>query len=232
MKQVEIACCNLESVINANKGGASRIELFENLLEGGCTPSYGMIKKAKEISAIPIYVMIRPRGGHFVYSRAELDIMKSDIEICHQLNVDGIVFGVLDEDNEVDINVCRELLAKWNHKPATFHRAIDMTQDKEKSVEAIIDLGFERILTSGGKAKAIDGLDLLLDLNRRYGHQISIMAGSGITPENVHHFSELSEVHATCKIEKHKDEGFGNYSVSDDLYVLNLVRNHFVLNEK
>ena len=95
MKKVEIACCNLESVINANKGGASRIELFENLVDGGCTPSYGMIKKAKEISDIPIYVMIRPRGGHFIYSHEEMDIMKMDIEICQQLNADGIVFGIL-----------------------------------------------------------------------------------------------------------------------------------------
>ncbi len=164
MKQLEIACCNLDSIINANKGGASRIELFENLIDGGCTPSYGMMKKAKEISDIPIYVMIRPRGGHFDYSKDELDIMKSDIEICHHLNIDGIVFGILDENSEVNIAACDELLKKWKNKPATFHRAIDLVSNIEKSINMIIDLGFERVLTSGGRATAKEGLHTILDL--------------------------------------------------------------------
>ena len=199
MKKVEIACCNLESVINANKGGASRIELFENLVDGGCTPSYGMIKKAKEISDIPIYVMIRPRGGHFIYSHEEMDIMKMDIEICQQLNADGIVLGILNENNEIDIDKCTDLLSIWNYKPATFHRAFDETKDLEKSINTIIELGFERVLTSGGKKTAVDGLDTILDLNRKYKDKVSIMAGSGITAENAYLFSELDEVHATCK---------------------------------
>ena len=226
MKKVEIACCNLESVINANKGGASRIELFENLVDGGCTPSYGMIKKAKEISDIPIYVMIRPRAGHFIYSHEEMDIMKMDIEICQQLNADGIVFGILNENNEIDIDKCTELLSIWNYKPATFHRAFDETKDLEKSINTIIELGFERVLTSGGKKTAVEGLDTILDLNRKYKHKVSIMAGSGITAENVYLFSELDEVHASCKVMKKENGIFGGYNISD-VFILTQMKQKF-----
>lgn len=215
MKKVEIACCNIESVINANDGGATRIELFENLTDGGCTPSYGMIKKAKEVSKIPVYVMIRPRGGNFIYSAHEMDIMKTDIDICNQLNVDGIVFGILDEFSEVDIDKCKELLSLWNNKSATFHRAFDVTKDLEKSINTIIELGFERVLTSGGRNTAIEGVRNILDLYKKYKDKISVMAGSGITAENVHLFSELDEVHATCKKIRNGDEMFGNYMISD-----------------
>ena len=226
MKKVEIACCNLESVINANKGGASRIELFENLVDGGCTPSYGMIKKAKEISDIPIYVMIRPRGGHFIYSHEEMDIMKMDIEICQQLNADGIVLGILNENNEIDIDKCTELLSIWNYKPASFHRAFDETKDLEKSINTIIELGFERVLTSGGKKTAVEGLDTILDLNRKYKHKVSIMAGSGITAENVYLFSELDEVHASCKVMKKENGIFGGYNISD-VFILTQMKQKF-----
>jgi len=223
VKKVEIACSNIESVIHANKGGASRIELFENLPEGGCTPSYGMIKKAKEISQIPIYVMIRPRGGNFTYSAEELDIMKMDIDLCNQLNVDGIVLGILDEKNEVDVQKCRELLSIWNYKAATFHRAFDLTSDLQKSMNAIIELGFERVLTSGGRHTAIEGVDNILDLYRKYKDKISLMAGSGITAENANKFSELNEIHATCKLQKTSNELFGAYCYSDENAIRTLV---------
>lgn len=223
MKKVEIACSNITSVIHANKGGASRIELFENLPEGGCTPSYGMIKKAKEISQVPIYVMIRPRGGNFRYSQNELEIMQEDIALCRQLDVDGIVFGVLDENNEVDINRCHELLSKWNYKAATFHRAFDVTKDLEKSINTLIELGFERVLTSGGRHTAIEGVDNILDLYRKYKDKISLMAGSGITAENANKFSELNEIHATCKLQKTSNELFGAYCYSDENAIRTLV---------
>jgi copper homeostasis protein len=215
VKKLEIACCNIESVINAIKGGASRIELFENLADGGCTPSYGMMKKAKEYSNIPVYAMIRPRGGDFCYTRAELEIMREDIKVCLDLNLDGIVLGVLTKGNEVDQDACRSLLDAWKNKSATFHRAVDATSNIENAVNTIIQLGFERILTSGGKPKADQGIEVILELHKKYGKQISIMAGSGITAANVHLFSELNEVHATCKIETKSDNLFGNYSNSD-----------------
>ena len=215
MKKLEIACCNLESVINANKGGADRIELFENLTDGGCTPSYGMLKKVKEYSNIPVYAMIRPRGGDFCYTKAELEIMREDIKVCLDLNLDGIVLGVLTKENEVDQDACRSLLDVWKKKSATFHRAVDNTNNIDKAVNTIIQLGFERILTSGGQPKAEQGIEVILELHKKYGKQISIMVGSGITAANVHLFSALNEVHATCKIETKYDNLFGNYSYSD-----------------
>jgi len=225
LKAIEIACCNLESVINANKGGASRIELFENLSEGGCTPSYGMMKRAREISKIPIYAMIRPRAGGFRYSKDELGIMCDDIKQCLDLNLDGIVFGILTERNEVDIEACSYLLETWKNRPATFHRAYDCTKDKESSVNTIAQLGFERILTSGGKVNAIEGKEDILSLHRKFGNQISFMAGSGVLAENVHLFSELNEVHATCKVEKISNNLMGSYSYSALNKIINLRKN-------
>lgn len=225
MKKVEIACCNIESVINANNAGASRIELFENLADGGCTPSYGMIKKAKEVSKIPVYVMIRPRGGNFCYTNEELEIMQEDIKVCLELNIKGIVFGVLTKEDKVDQAACGRLLETWNNRPATFHRAFDNSNNMENAVNSIIQLGFERILTSGGQPKAEQGLEVILELHRKYGEQISIMAGSGITSENVHLFSELNEVHATCKVETKSDNLFGHYSYSELDKILQLTKN-------
>jgi copper homeostasis protein len=215
VKRLEIACCNLESVINANKGGADRIELFENLTDGGCTPSYGMLKKVKEYSNIPVYAMIKPRGGGFCYTKEELDIMCEDIKVCSELDIDGIVFGVLTKENDVDHEACNLLLEVWKNKSATFHRAVDTASNIDKAVNTIIQLGFERILTSGGQPKAEQGIEVILELHKKYGKQISIMAGSGITAANVHLFSALNEVHATCKIETKYDNLFGNYSYSD-----------------
>lgn len=225
MKKVEIACCNIESVINANNAGASRIELFENLADGGCTPSYGMLKKAKEVSKIPVYVMIRPRGGNFCYTNEELEIMQEDIKVCLELNIKGIVFGVLTKEDKVDQAACGLLLETWKNRPATFHRAFDNSNNLENAVNSIIQLGFERILTSGGQPKAEQGLEVILELHRKYGEQISIMAGSGITSENVHLFSELNEVHATCKVETKNNNLFGHYSYSELDKILQLTKN-------
>jgi len=214
-KSIEIACSNFISCRNAEKGGATRIELFENLADGGCTPSYGTMRLAKEKISLPIYAMIRPRGGDFCYSKDEFESMKLDIQICKEIGIDGIVFGILDVKRRVDMTRSEELMNLWQGK-ATFHRAIDMSENIFQSTENIIQLGFERILTSGGKSTAIDGFSTILELNRQYGHKISVMAGSGITAENVHLFYELKEIHATCKSEMPSNELFGKYIVSDE----------------
>lgn len=215
MRQLEIACCNIESVINANTGGATRIELFENMLEGGCTPSYGMIQMAIKISRIPIYVMIRPRGGDFMYSKREIDLMLADIEVCQQLGADGIVFGILDKYNGIAEDACRILLSAWGQKSATFHRAFDLTKNLPQSTQTLVELGFERVLTSGGKQYAEDGLSTIIELQRQYEEKISIMAGSGITIGNVSQFSEVREIHATCKKLTQESYLFGGYYISD-----------------
>ncbi|MBP6456340.1 MAG: copper homeostasis protein CutC [Chitinophagaceae bacterium] len=200
--KIEIACNNLQSCINAWKGGADRIELFENLHDGGCTPSFGLLKKVKELIPIPVYVMIRPRGGHFVYNEDEYEIMRSDINTCRVLAADGIVFGALNKKGQVDIELCKKLLEAWKHKPSTFHRAFDRSVDLDKSCTEIIDLGFERILTSGGQKTVDEGKEKIKLLQENFGTKISIMPGSGVTVNNAKMISEFcgtNEIHATCK---------------------------------
>ncbi len=220
MRKLEIACSNIQSCLNASQGGADRIELFENLADGGCSPSFGMMRMAKEKTNLPIYAMIRPRGGDFVYTDIEFEIMVYDVILCNELNIDGIVFGIIDANHHVDVKRCKILLDFWKNKKATFHRAIDLTTDIEKSTQEIIDLGFERILSSGGKPNAAEGLTTLHRLQSKFGNQISIMPGSGISHENIRLFSEFNEVHATCKSNVSTSELFGNYIESD----LDLIR--------
>ncbi len=219
MKKVEIACNNYQSCLHAYRGGADRIELIENLEDGGCTPSFGMMKKVKENFPIPIYAMIRPRGGNFVYSDEEFEIMKYDIILCREVGIDGIVFGVMNRENHVDVERCRVLLDFWKNGRATFHRAIDTSSDIIKSLEEIVKIGFERILTSGGKATAQEGLETILSMNQNYGNLISIMAGSGISDSNIQLFSSLKEVHATCKVERKSSELFESITYTDEYKV-------------
>jgi copper homeostasis protein len=205
--RLEIACYNWISCENASQNGADRIELFENLPEGGVTPSLGMIKQSLTLNT-PIYVMIRPRGGDFQYSDAEFQIMKSDVQACKSLGVKGIVFGILNSENKVDNERCRELLQLWNG-PATFHRAFDETSNAFQAAQTIIDLGFERILTSGQKPNVMQGLELISDLITQFGNQITIMPGCGVTSENATAIIQktgATEIHATCK--RKSDQGF------------------------
>ncbi len=206
---LEIACCNWISCVYAKENGANRIELLENLADGGCTPSFGMIKQSLTLN-LPIYVMIRPRGGNFNYSNDEFEIMKSDIEICKQLGVDGIVFGILNSENKIDKSRCAELLKLWGG-PATFHRAFDETPDPFVAAQEIIELGFERILTSGQKSNIVEGMHLVKDLISKFKEQISFMPGCGVSPQNGSTIIQTTlskEIHATCKIES--NEGYGH----------------------
>lgn len=225
---LEIACNNLTACENAWKGGADRIELFQNLAEGGCTPSFGLLKKVKEKIPLPIYVMIRPRGGHFVYSEDEFEIMRSDINTCRVLDADGIVFGALTPQGEVDKVLCQKLLDTWKHKPATFHRAFDRSIDLPQAAEEIIQLGFERILTSGGQKTVEEGKAAIKYLQSAYGEQMSIMPGSGVTVANAKAISDYcgtTEIHATCKNDfKETDLVYNSifsdsYPVSDKQFV-------------
>lgn len=201
--KLEIACCNLISCLNAQNAGAQRIELFENISEGGCTPSYGMIKKVKELVQIPVYVMIRPRGGNFIYSNTEIEIMKEDILMCKELKVDGIVFGILNKNAEVDTEKNKYLLDIWQSSHVTFHRAFDRSLNLLKAAEQIIDLGFERILSSGGQENVEKGKEMLKTLHSQFGKKIVIMPGCGVNSNNaleIKNFCGVHEMHATCKI--------------------------------
>lgn len=200
MIDIEIACNSLTSCINAFEAGATRVELFENLADGGCTPSAGLIMASQKLD-IPKYVMIRPRGGHFCYNSMEIDMMLHDIEICKQANIQGIVFGCLTASGNIDLSTNKMLLEAWGG-PATFHRAIDRTLDLFESAKAITDLGFERILSSGGQMVAEDGLENLRKLQKDFGKHIHIMPGSGITSKNavsILRDTACTNIHATCK---------------------------------
>ncbi|HXR85126.1 MAG TPA: copper homeostasis protein CutC [Hanamia sp.] len=183
--KLEIIGFNIESCIAAQEGGANRIELCVGSGEGGTTPSNAFIKAAREKLHIDLYVMIRPRGGDFLYSDEDFEIMKNDIAVCKQFGCDGIVTGILTTDGKVDKKRCKELIDLAYPLEATFHRAFDRVSDPFEALEDIIESGFERILTSGLKPKAIESTELLSQLIKQSDERIIIMPGSGITVENI-----------------------------------------------
>ena len=191
---LEICVASIESAIAAQKGGAHRIELCDNMLEEGTTPSAGTITLARQHCDIPIHVMIRPRGGDFCYSDVEFEIMKIDIENAQELGADGVVFGVLRPDGVVDVERCTELVALARPLAVTFHRAFDVARDPFQALEAIIGLGIERLLTSGQEESALEGLDLISELVQRAGGRIIIMPGGGITQGNINYIVQQSGV--------------------------------------
>ena len=173
--KIEICVDSVESCINAEKGGADRLELCGNMFEGGTTPSYGVLELAREKVNIPIYAMVRPRGGDFCYDDTEFEIMKREIKLMKELKIDGIVFGILTKEGNVDKERCDELLDLWGSSKATFHRAIDVSCDLNKACEDIISIGFERILTSGGEANVMSGIIKLKELVSKYNDKMIIV---------------------------------------------------------
>ena len=182
--KLEICANSVMSCVEAQKGGAYRVELCAAIPEGGTTPSYGDIAVARELLHIKLNVIIRPRGGDFLYSGLEHKIMLKDIEMCRKLGVDGIVIGCLTEEGDVDMERCRELVEAAEKMDVTFHRAFDQCRDPFISLEDIISLGC-RILTSGQQPKAEQGVDLLKKLVQQAGERIIIMPGSGINENNI-----------------------------------------------
>ena len=183
--KLELIGFNIESCILAQAAGADRIELCDGPAEGGTTPSYGFIKAAREKLQIELYPIIRPRGGDFLYSADEFDIMKNDIKLCKKFNCDGVVIGILNTDGTVDKDRCKQLVDLAYPLGVTFHRAFDRTAEPFKAMEDIIDIGFERILTSGQKSNAHDATDLISQLIEKAEDRIIIMPGSGIRSDNI-----------------------------------------------
>ncbi len=190
--KLEIIGFNIESCLAAQEAGADRIELCASPGEGGTTPSYGFIKSAREKLQIDLYVMIRPRGGDFLYSDEDFEMMKLDAEFCKKSGCDGIVTGILTADGKVDKKRCKELIDLAYPLEATFHRAFDRVENPFEALEDIIGLGFERILTSGLKPKAIENTGLLAELINKAGGRIIIMPGSGINAENIISIAETT----------------------------------------
>ncbi|MEW7007803.1 copper homeostasis protein CutC [Lentilitoribacter sp. EG35] len=184
--RTEICIDSVEGVLAAKEAGANGVELCSALLEGGLTPSYGLVKRAVAVSGnVDIQVMIRPRGGDFLYTEEEFCAMKEDIMALKCLGVEGFVFGLLDADGSVDISRTAELIELSRPVAVTFHRAIDMAYDPLSALDTLIDLGVERILTSGHSPNALEGAPVIHQMVKRAKGRIRIMAGCGITPNNV-----------------------------------------------
>lgn len=193
------ACIDsVEAAIAAQEGGADRVELCANLLEGGTTPSAGTIQLARRSIDIGLNVMIRPRAGDFCYSAVEFEAMKLDVEFSKTVGADGVVFGMLNEDGSVDVERTGALVELARPMSVTFHRAFDMSRDPYEAMEDLIGLGIDRILTSGQEVSALEGLDLIADLVQQAGERIIVMPGGGITERNIKKIIEQSgakEVH-------------------------------------
>jgi copper homeostasis protein len=201
---LEICANSVTSALAAQDGGAACVELCENLHEGGTTPSYGAILQARKLLHIKLYVLIRPRGGDFLYTDLEFNIMTEDAKRCLEAGCDGIVTGILNPDGTVDKERCALLvqMAKQFGAGATFHRAFDTCNDQFKALEDIIGLGFERILTSGEKSTAMEGSRRIAELIQKAADRIIIMPGSGINEHNVAdlvHFTGATEVHSSAR---------------------------------
>lgn len=216
---IEICCSSMASVLNAIKGKAHRIELCQDLLADGLSPSSEFLKEVTAVCKLPIHVLVRPRAGNFFYNSKEIEQIEKDIERIKKFPIQGIVIGALNKDGSLAI----ELLDKWKkicpNLDFTFHRAFDVVKDPEEAVRQLIRLGYDRILTSGTESKAFEGLDLIKKLNFKYSNQITLMPGGGINQKNVHQFLEagFKQIHLSAKDE---NETFSGDPVSN----LNIIR--------
>jgi copper homeostasis protein len=192
---VEICVDSVASALAAERGGAGRIELCSDLLEGGITPSSGMIGLVRAQVSIPLQLMIRPRGGDFCYTADEFEIMQRDIATAKKLGTDGVVFGILSTDGSIDTLRSRKLVELARPLDVTFHRAFDMSADLFRALEDICNIGANRILTSGGEQTALQGLESITALVKAAKGRISIMPGSGVGDDNAHHILEESGAH-------------------------------------
>jgi copper homeostasis protein len=182
---LEICAASLASAQAAQAGGAQRIELCQNLEQGGITPSYGLIRQVLAQVSLPVFVLIRPRPGGFVYDAGELAIMRDDIAACRELGCAGVVLGVLDATGRVDSGICQELIKLAGTMETTFHRAFDACPNQPQALEDVIALGCQRLLTSGGQPTAEAGQNQLAALVAQATGRISVMPGAGISAANV-----------------------------------------------
>jgi len=199
---LEIATSDFETTKSAVEGGADRIELCANLNEGGTTPCYGTIYQCRERFDVLLYPIIRPRGGDFLYTDDEYEIMLHDVKLCKQLGCDGIVIGLLNKDGAIDGKRTAALIEIAYPMGVTFHRAFDRCRDPWEAMEQLIEIGCERILTSGQQPTANEGMELIAELNRIADHRIIIMPGSGVRRENIKLLAEKTgckEFHSSLR---------------------------------
>ncbi|MGB8193959.1 MAG: copper homeostasis protein CutC [Chitinophagaceae bacterium] len=229
--KIEIATSDFISSSAAVRGGADRIELCDNLSEGGTTQSYGCIRWCREKLAVDLFPIIRPRGGDFFYSSDEFEVMLHDIKMCRELGCDGVVIGLLNPDGSVDTIRTKKLVALAYPMEVTFHRAFDRCRDPFEALEQLIEIGCTRILTSGQQPAAPDGAALIAELVKKADERIIIMPGSGVRKENIRELAQQTgawEFHSSLrtKVESkmqyrhpafaNSSESYSNYSVLEE----------------
>jgi copper homeostasis protein len=200
--RIEICVDSAAGAFAAERGGADRVELCDNLIEGGTTPSAGCIKVARVGLKIGLQVIIRPRGGDFLYSESELETIREDIRMAKGLGADGVVLGCLTPEGDIDATRTEELIGLARPLNLTFHRAFDMCRDPAKALEELIRLGVDRVLTSGQEASCLEGLELIQALHKQAAGRIIVMPGGGITPRNIQKIVSISgvtEVHLSAR---------------------------------
>jgi len=218
--QLEIIAFNISSCEIAQAAGATRIELCDNPADGGTTPSYGFIKAARRVLDIDLYAMIRPRGGDFLYSESEFEILKADVEMCKKLGCNGVVIGLLKNDGSVDKVRTRTLVELAHPMGVTFHRAFDRTRDPSQALEDVIATGCERILTSGQLPNCLDGAALIAELRRQADGRIIIMPGSGLKSSNIIDVARVTganEFHASARTIAKSGMNFVAPTLDEDL---------------
>ena len=196
---IEVCAESYKHAVKAEKAGADRIELCKDLHLDGLTPEYESAKRTIDTLNIPVFILIRPRKGDFNYSQKEFELMKADIIKFKKMSCKGIVSGVLNNNKSIDIKRTKELVELSRPMEFTFHRAFDVVTDPLNEIENLINMGVDRLLTSGQKDKAIDGLVLLKQLNSISKNRIKIMPGSGINKSNIVNFRNFKEIHGSFK---------------------------------
>jgi copper homeostasis protein len=215
--KIEIVVYSILGALRAQEGGADRIELCDNPGEGGTTPAYGIIEVVRQNLSIDVFVMIRPRGGDFHYSSYEFHAMKRDISQSQKLSVDGVVLGIVNVDGTIDKRRCADLIAQARPLKVTCHRAFDMTRDPFEALDDCIEAGFDRILTAGQQERAVLGVDLIAELNKRAAGQIAIMPGSGVNEETAAEIvsrTGVSEIHCSASCFEDSPMEFRNKRIS------------------
>lgn len=216
---LEICAFNLPAALVAQEAGADRIELCSGPEEGGVTPSAGLIRTAREKLKIPVYPIIRPREGDFLYSEEEFSVMLRDVELCRGLGCDGVVIGMLLADGSVDQSRCSRLVETAYPMGVTFHRAFDRAADPFEALETIIGMGCERILTSGQRPVVIEGAELLRELVREADERIVIMPGSGVRSDNIAELAAKTgavEFHTSARVAYRGTMEFVNGAMKED----------------
>ena len=201
---LEIACFNIASAVAAAQAGADRIELCDNPQDGGTTPSYGTIRMAIEKISVPVFLIIRPRGGDFLYNADEFEAMLHDVQLCRDMGCKGIVLGLLKKNGSVDVARTIQLVQTAGEMEVTFHRAFDRAYHPIKALEDIIATGCKRLLTSGQKETAFEGKDLIRKLIQQAAGRITVMPGSGVRSSNIaflKSFTGASEFHSSARIQ-------------------------------